>query len=517
MALKRNVHKAFANAVGSENISAEPFILDSYAWRSGMAAGLTRFFPRFDAIILPGSTEDVQAVVKLCNQYKVQFKASSTGWSYTNSPAYTGVVLLDLRRMNRILQINEKNMYAVVEPYVVGAQLQSELMKRGFNFTGNGAGTQTSALPLSAGTGHGFSSQTMGLADRNTLAVEWVTPEGEIIKLGSLGSAGQWFSGDGPGPSLRSILRGAGPSSGGMGVFTKAATKIYHWPGPPVTPISGISPNYIPSQLADKFVARYYSFPSTEKMVEAARKISESEISQQLSHSAAMMASSISTSNEEDLEWLAKIRQASRGPGFVIMIAGNSSRELEYKKKVLQKITEETQGVSLKEIEDPEINQGVVWRFVRMTTAVREAHRATGVWFGNMAGHNYSAITAKYSQTAAKLKDDLIKQGLLFDGDRGMLDLMLWPQEHGHRGLAEVVFRYFPTPETMAGIEYLREECRKVALNEHQGGPYSVAGDLLHDRFGPHYSNYQIWLRKAKQAFDPNGVSEYANYISTKK
>ena len=73
-------------------------------------------------------------------------------------------------------------------------------------------------------------SQTTGLGERNVLAgqVEWVTPEGEIIKLGSLGSSSEWFCGDGPGPSLRSALRGAASSAGGIGVFTKAATKVYH-------------------------------------------------------------------------------------------------------------------------------------------------------------------------------------------------------------------------------------------------------------------------------------------------
>ena len=48
--------------------------------------------------------------------------------------------------MNRIIEINEKNMYAVVEPYVISAQLQAELMKRGLNFNIKGAGTNCSAM-----------------------------------------------------------------------------------------------------------------------------------------------------------------------------------------------------------------------------------------------------------------------------------------------------------------------------------------------------------------------------------
>jgi len=514
MTLKRSFYKALEGVVGAQNISEEPAILDSYAWRSGMFAGMVKFMPRFEAVVLPNDTEEVQAIVKLCNRYKIRFKASSTGWGGSNSPGGAGVIQLDLRRMNRIIEINEENMYAVVEPHVIGAQLQAELMKRGLNFTGNGAGSQTSALPLAAGTGHGFMSQTTGLAERNVLAVEWVTPEGEIVGLGSLGSSGEWFCGDGPGPSLRSALRGAASSAGGIGVFTKAATKVYHWPGPSTFPMKGISPNYVPSRTPENFLVRFFSFPSTAKMVEAARRIGESEIAFQLSHSISMLASSMATCNEEDIELLEKFRKLAQGPGFIVTLAGNSAREFEYKKTVLQDIIDETNGESLKSVEDPQIQGAILWRFIRMTTAIREAHRATGVWFGNMAGHNYAAIEAKYSQTAARLKDEMIKKGLVFDGDRGLLDLMLWPQEHGHRGLAEIVIRYFPNPETMKALEHLREECYKVALNEHLGGPYGVSGDKLHDRFGPHYSNYHVWLRKFKKVFDSNGVGESTNYIT---
>jgi hypothetical protein len=68
----------------------------------------------------------------------------------------------------------------------------------------------------------------------------------------------------------------------------------------------------------------------------------------------------------------------------------------------------------------------------------------------------------------------------------------------------------------MGGIEYLKEECRRVALDQHAGGPYGVSGDELQDRFGPHYSNYHRWLRKMKKAFDPNGVAESTHYITAK-
>jgi glycolate oxidase len=514
MALKSELYKALQDVLGPENITQEPAILDAYAWRSGMMAGTTKFMRRFEAVTLPQKTMEVQAVVKLCNRFKVQFKPTSTIWGPGNVPGGPGVVLIDLRRMNRIIEINEKNMYAVLEPFVIGAQLQAELMKRGLTCNLNGGGSHLSAFHFAGGLGHGFTSQTHGYGPRNVLAVEWVTPDGDIIGLGTLGSSDEWFCGDGPGPSLRSVIRGATSSAGGIGVFTRAAQKVYHWPGPPKFPVEGMSPGYSVNEVPDNFLLRFYSFPSTDKMVEATRELSESEIALQCSHSISMLASSMATCNEEDLELLEKFRKSAQGPGIVVSIAGNSRGEFEYKKKVLKLIMDKTGGESLEFIEDPRIWGGILWRFMRMTTAIREAHRATGVWFGNMAGHNYAAIEADYTQTAAGIKDELISKGLLFDGDRGLIDLMLWPQEHGHRGLAEIIGRYFPTPETMEGIQYLRDEVMKVTLEKHRGGPHGARGAEFQDLLGPHYSNYHVWLRKIKKTFDPNGAADPAGYIT---
>ena len=64
---------------------------------------------------MPGSTEEVQAIVRLCNQYKIKYKASSTFWSGQGYPSDDDTIQLYMRRMDRILEIDEKNMYAVVD------------------------------------------------------------------------------------------------------------------------------------------------------------------------------------------------------------------------------------------------------------------------------------------------------------------------------------------------------------------------------------------------------------------
>lgn len=526
MALQRSIYRAFEDIVGPDNISEEPAILDSYAWM-GMARGVEtydtpeqeetrfiRFAPRFEAAVLPGDTGEVQSIIKLCNRYGIRFKAFSTGFIAGNVPAGSGVIQLDLRRMNRILEINEKNMYAVVEPYVIGAQLQAELMKRALNCNITGGGSQTSALPIAAFWGTGHMGHTVSNGERNLLAVEWVTPEGEVIKMGSLGSSGEWFCGDGPGPSLRGIIRGSITPMGGMGVYTKAATKVYYWPGPSTFPIEGVSPHYAPSEIPPNFMIRYFSFPSMEELGEAMHQIGESEIAFELmGFPIFMIAANMATSNQEELENIEQLKKQVQGPGFIIIIIGNSMREFEYKKRVLQQIIDETRGKSLRIMEDSKIGGAQLWRFIRITASIRETFRATGDHSGVFPGHNEFAPVVKLAQDIAKIKAELQRKDLLF---RDGADAFPWTEEHGYLAHAEVLYRFSASRESLKGIQYLNEESVKLALKEPAGVPFFVTGDQLHDIFGPPTSNYHLWLRKIKKAFDPNGTSDSLSYITSK-
>ena len=114
MALSKGAYRALEDVVGSENISQEPAILDSYAYPLyGPEVALPgpyprRYRPRPEAVVLPGSTEEVQAIVRICNRCKIKCKAFSTGWGPTGFPLTEGVIQLDMRRMDRILEIDER-------------------------------------------------------------------------------------------------------------------------------------------------------------------------------------------------------------------------------------------------------------------------------------------------------------------------------------------------------------------------------------------------------------------------
>jgi hypothetical protein len=147
-ALRRTTGAELGKVVGERWVSADPHILETYTWQyiAELSTG-TNYMERPLAVVLRETTEQVAAIVRICNGIGCQYKALSTGLGAWNAPLRPDhVVQIDLRRMERIVEIDEKNMIAVVEPYVTGNQLQTELFKRGLNTHMVGAGGQTSVL-----------------------------------------------------------------------------------------------------------------------------------------------------------------------------------------------------------------------------------------------------------------------------------------------------------------------------------------------------------------------------------
>ncbi len=124
----RDAYQTLEEIVGPDYISEEPAVLDSYAFQWGAELFTdTPFLPRSGAILVPGRVEEVQAVVKACNKYHVRYKAISNGWGFYSALGLDeDAIHIDMRRFNRILELDETSMYAVVEPYVTCAILQAE-------------------------------------------------------------------------------------------------------------------------------------------------------------------------------------------------------------------------------------------------------------------------------------------------------------------------------------------------------------------------------------------------------
>src|SRR4030042_8321 len=194
MALSKEVYQALEDIVGPKNVSDDPSVLVSYEFPLAVTSihlgpHYRTNTPRGGAVVLPANTEEVQSIVKLCNKYKIKFKASSTFWGAMGYPSFDDVIQIDMRRMDRVLEIDKKNMFAVVEPYVIGVNLQAEAMKVGLNTHLHGPGSSCSCLASATALGGlGPDNFFMGPHSENMLGVEWVMPDGEILKVGTAGS-----------------------------------------------------------------------------------------------------------------------------------------------------------------------------------------------------------------------------------------------------------------------------------------------------------------------------------------
>lgn len=333
--------------LGEEWVATDPCILDTYAWQMNAetVAG-SRYLPRYKAVVLPQDTEQVAAIVRICLAHGVQYKATATGQGPWNGPTQAdNAIQIDLRRMNRIVEIDQRNMFAVVEPYVTNTMLQTECMKLGLNCHIHGAGGQASQLAsATSGFGHGPDGISCGFSSRNLLGFEWVTPEGKILRVGSFASSGSWFSGDGPGPSLRGVIRGFAGAFGGLGVFTRAALKLYPWHGPGKLQVEGCSPNYY-VHIPEHHFAGMVSLPDFVATADFGYAVGEADIaSHVLVNAPAMSIAALYPDNNKAAKGFGvpMLRRMHRNVYLVTTSA--HADEARWKQRVLNRLTAQAGG-----------------------------------------------------------------------------------------------------------------------------------------------------------------------------
>ena len=347
--IPEEAYREFADALGEDNVSIDPGVLETYTYMNGLGQGGigTQWVYRPVCVTLPGSVNDVQAVLRICKKYKLRFKAHATAWWVLALAACPKCVLLDMRRMNN-LSINVRDSFAITETYVTAGETQVEAMKHGLNPHLVGAGPNASNL--ASGTsmqGTGGTSVRTSMQERNVLAVEWVTPAGEILRLGSLNTPNAgWFCGDGPGPSLRGMMRGSAGNMGGNGVFTKAALKLYPWYGPPYK-CEG-TPFFFDSEVIPNSYLRYVVWKDHDQESDALLRLGEAEILDYNNRwGAGAFTSAMSTSNSEYLEMDDKgeYRELFENGYWTFFLHAPGKRSLDYRIKAFEKIVEDTEGV----------------------------------------------------------------------------------------------------------------------------------------------------------------------------
>lgn len=137
------------------------------------------------AAVAPDSVEQVQAVVRTANKYRIPLYAISTGRNLGyggSAPVYSGCVVVDLKRMNRILEVNDAEGYMVVEPGVSFMELRRHFDEHSLPFMCStpepGWGS-----PVGNALDHGCSNvvgDNFGMVN----GIEVVLPSGELLRTG---------------------------------------------------------------------------------------------------------------------------------------------------------------------------------------------------------------------------------------------------------------------------------------------------------------------------------------------
>lgn len=139
-----------------------------------------------DVVVFPSSREQIVELVKICNELDVPFVPRGAGTSLAGGTLPVGGgVMITLTRMNRILDTNLRDRYAVVEPGVVNVHLTQHLKGTGYHYapdpSSQGACTLGGNVATNSGGPH---TLKYGVTVNHVLGVEFVSPEGEIIQLG---------------------------------------------------------------------------------------------------------------------------------------------------------------------------------------------------------------------------------------------------------------------------------------------------------------------------------------------
>ncbi|MBI4056726.1 MAG: FAD-binding protein, partial [Elusimicrobia bacterium] len=176
-------------------------------------AALDRARP--EAIFIARNATQVQRVVQICLKHRLPYVARGAGTNLSGGCIpLKGGVIISLAEMNRILAIDTKDNFALVEPGVVNFTLQKELEKIGFFYAPDPASYRACTLGGNvAENAGGPRCLKYGVTSNHVLALEAVMPDGGLHRFGL----------EDPGPEFLSLLVGA---EGTLGIVTKIWLKI---------------------------------------------------------------------------------------------------------------------------------------------------------------------------------------------------------------------------------------------------------------------------------------------------
>jgi len=211
------IKNQFINILGKDRYLDRIEELACYAYDAFVVEALP------DAVLFPETTAEVSELLKIASRYKIPVTGRGAGTSLCGAsiPIRQGVVLC-FSKMDKIIEVNTRDRYIIVQPGVVNADIQKALLPFRFFYPPDPASMSTSTIggniAMNAG---GPRCLKYGVTVDYVLGMEVVLASGDIVRFGSRNVK------DVTGYRLSSLFCG---SEGTMGITTEAILKVVPLP-----------------------------------------------------------------------------------------------------------------------------------------------------------------------------------------------------------------------------------------------------------------------------------------------
>lgn len=239
-ASKPEVLEKLRSLVGEENVVVDPDRVEPY----GADAVKEKFPP--EAVVFPESTAEMVAILKLANKYLFPITARGGGVGYTGGAVpVDGGIVIGTDRMNKIIDINVDDLYAICQPGLTTFELQQAVSEKGLLFAPDPASYKDSFIGGNiAENAGGMRTPKYGVTKHHVLGLEVVTATGEIIRTGGKTVKNV------VGFDLTGLMCG---SEGMLGIITEATLKLL--PMPEAT--STVRANFHSMEAACKVLTKF--------------------------------------------------------------------------------------------------------------------------------------------------------------------------------------------------------------------------------------------------------------------
>ena len=476
---KAAVLKQLIEFVGAENVSSDvedaiPYTRDAYATILRQQVAVPDF------VVMPRTTEEVQKIIKLANEHLVPIYPRSYGAGIAGSALpYKGGIVIDLKRMNKIIEINDITMTATIESGVTWDRLRLKAREKGLDTIPIGGPYETS--PVGNFQITNVTPYSSKYCMDRAVTLEAVLANGEIIRTGSqcteIGHNLNPYFRYAYGPDITGLFRGA---LGNFGIITKMVIRL--------RPMAEIETMII------------YGFGELKSALEAMRKIERLEITRTCQMSNKDVAIRFSMHPEEYKNRAALLKFAAELPEYTLTIGlgGNAKLIQIYEEMCLAEVKK--QNGSIINIEGErreawiETCEGASQKVIRMF----EPYGSFGTIVACAPITSVLAMNATIKEIVKQyeLKDYILEAPL-------EPELLVIPWDRCSTVYVEHEILYDPLiPEDVGKAAKCLRDCY-VAMSSKFGGCHTIPNRTFLRMMMPSYANLLIGIKKL---VDPNGL-----------